>query len=540
MGGKRLRAMPAHRRDKASCFRASGQARIAHGLETGPQVAEQRAAARKGRMSALVAPARAGGEGPQIGVRGAQIAAHFDALADQRERWRAQNAYYYERDLAYLRFLVPPNQHVIEIGCGDGWLLSGLKPARGVGVDVSAKMIERARARHPSLEFHQRDAEAPGALEGLGVFDVVLISDTVGYLEDIATFFQKLKPLLKPTTRVIVAYYSRLWEPALDLATWAGLRMPTPPLSWLSTADIMEMMAFGDLEPIYRDWRLLAPRSLLGLGALINRLLAPLPGLRRLCLRNYVVARPAAKGEMPTPAPSCSVLVPCRNERGNVENAVRRLPRFAPNIEIIFIEGHSKDATYEECLRVQDAYPDRNIKVLKQTGRGKGDAMRLGYAAATGDIVLILDCDLTVRPEDMGKFYDLLATRRGEFVNGTRLVYPRQEAAMRGLNYLGNRFFAGLFSYLLNQRLTDTLCGTKAMWRADYERLAANRSYFGDFDPFGDFDLLLGASKLNLKIVELPVRYYAREYGEPQISRFRDGWLLLRMSAFAWRKLKAL
>ncbi len=476
----------------------------------------------------------------QSGARNAAVAAAYDAAADSRRRWLKKNAYYYARDLAHMRFHVTEGLDVIEIGCGTGDLLAGLKPRRGVGVDISPRMIDEARKSHPGLEFMVADAEAPGALEGLGTFDIVVISDAIGVLEDVAGFFKRLKSLCRPQTRIIVAYYSRLWEPLLQVATALGQRMPTPPLSWLSTADIIAMMDYGDVEPVYRDWRILVPVPLLGLGTLINRHIAPLPGIRRLCLRNYVIARPkpfpAEKGR----SPSCSVLIPCRNERGNIENAVKRLPVFSPDQEIIFIEGHSSDGTYEECLRVKETYPDRKIEVFKQTGKGKGDAMKLGFAKATGDIVMILDSDITVRPEDMPKFYTLLAEGRGEFVNGTRLVYPREEAAMRGLNYLGNRFFAGVFSFLLNQRLTDTLCGTKAMWRKDYERLAANRAYFGDFDPFGDFDMLLGASKMGLKIIEFPVRYYAREYGSPQISRFRDGFILLRMSALAWRKLKAI
>ncbi|MES1201874.1 MAG: glycosyltransferase, partial [Pseudomonadota bacterium] len=412
-------------------------------------------------------------------ARNTEIGKAYDSVARARKDWRASNEYFHHTDLAYSRFLIPEGLDVIEIGCADGAMLAGLKPRRGVGVDISGEMIAVATAAYPQLEFVHADAEAPGVMDQLGVFDVVLISDTVGMLEDIASFFRKMKPLLKPETRIIVAYYSRIWEPLLQLATKFGLRMPTPPQSWLSTKDIMGMMEFGDLEPVRRDWRILLPRSLLGVGPFINKYIAPLPGIRRLCLRSYVVARPTPPVGGPATAPSCSVLVPCRNEKGNVENAVKRLPHFAPNTEVIFIEGHSADGTYEECLRVQAAYPDRNIKVFKQKGKGKGDAMKLGFASATGDIVLILDADLTVRPEDMPKFYHLLATRRGEFVNGTRLVYPRQEAAMRGLNYLGNRFFAGLFSYLLNQGLTDTLCGTKVLSRAHYAQVAANRAYFG-------------------------------------------------------------
>jgi hypothetical protein len=366
-----------------------------------------------------------------------------------------------------------------------------------------------------------------------------VLSDTVGYLDDIQGLFRALGPLLRPDSRVIVAYYSRLWEPILRLGSRIGLRMPSPRLSWLSTRDIVSLMDLGDLEPIRHEARQLVPRRLFGLGTLVNRYLAPLPFVRLFCLRSYVVARPARAATLPDRLPSVSILVPCRNERGNIEAAVTRTPQFAPEQEIVFIEGNSRDGTYEECLRVRDAYPDRRIVVLKQDGKGKGDAMRKGYANASGEILLILDADLTVPPETMPKFYEILASGRGEFVNGTRLIYPSEHEAMRFLNTIANRGFARIFSYLLNQKLTDTLCGTKAFWAKDYRRIAAGRAYFGDFDPFGDFDLILGAAKLNLKLVELPIRYHARTYGEPQISRFRDGWLLLRMSVFAWRKLKA-
>ncbi len=232
-------------------------------------------------------------------------------------------------------------------------------------------------------------------------------------------------------------------------------------------------------------------------------------------------------------------MIPCRNERGNVESAVTRLPPFTADVEIVFVEGHSADGTYEECLRVRDAHPDRDIKVFRQPGVGKGDAVRKGFAEARGDILMILDADLTTPPEAMAKFYRAIADGHGEFANGTRFVYPMEARAMPLFNNLANRAFALAFSYLLNQRITDTLCGTKVLRRDDYERLAASRAYFGDFDPFGDFDLIFGAAKLNLKLVEIPVRYAERDYGTTNISRFAHGWLLLRMVIFAWRKLKA-
>ncbi|NYZ17542.1 glycosyltransferase [Azospirillum sp. RWY-5-1] len=467
-----------------------------------------------------------------------------DANAPALDRWRARNRYFHAADTAYLRFLVPAGSSVLEIGCGDGALLAALEPSRGVGVEMSAAMAALARDRHPHLEIHLADAEDPETLAGIeGPFDVILLSDTIGVLEDCEETLRLLHRFATPRTRLVVSYHSRAWEPVLWAAERLGLKMPQGEQNWLSTDDIMSLMELAGWEPVKREWRQLLPRRLLGLGSLVNRWLAPLPGIRQLCLRNYVVGRPAprpAGDGRAGAAPSVTVLVPCRNERGNIENAIRRLPPFAADMEVIFVEGHSRDGTFEECLRVRDAYPDRDIKVLRQPGKGKGDAVRCGFAAARGDILMILDADLTVPPEALPKFHRAIASGLGEFINGTRLVYPMEDRAMRFLNHIANRAFARIFSFLLNQRFTDTLCGTKVLWRRDYERIVANRHYFGDFDPFGDFDLIFGAAKLNLKITEVPVRYADRTYGTTQISRFRHGVLLARMVVFAWKKLKAL
>jgi glycosyltransferase involved in cell wall biosynthesis len=233
-----------------------------------------------------------------------------------------------------------------------------------------------------------------------------------------------------------------------------------------------------------------------------------------------------------------SVVIPARNEAGNIEAAVRRIPQMGAGTELIFVEGHSRDATWGEIQRVARENPDLKIKILQQTGRGKGDAVRAGFAAATGDILMILDADLTMPPEELPKFYEILASGRAEFANGCRLVYPMEEHAMQFMNLCANKAFGLIFSWLLGQHVKDTLCGTKVLSRAHYERIAANRSYFGDFDPFGDFDLLFGAAKLNLKIADVPIRYRERTYGETNIQRWKHGWLLLRMVLFAARKLK--
>jgi len=236
---------------------------------------------------------------------------------------------------------------------------------------------------------------------------------------------------------------------------------------------------------------------------------------------------------------STTIVIPCRNERGNIEAAVQRIPPFGGHQEIIFVDGHSTDGTIEEIQHVMAAYPDKDIRLLVQDGTGKGDAVRKGFAQATGDILMILDADLTMPPEDLPKFYDAIASGKGEFINGCRLVYPMESQAMRTLNLLGNKFFSMAFSWLLNQRIKDTLCGTKVLFRRDYERLVTNRHYFGDFDPFGDFDLLFGASKLNLHILEIPIRYQDRTYGSTNIQRFAHGWLLLKMTVYGFFRLKA-
>ena len=363
-----------------------------------------------------------------------------------------------------------------------------------------------------------------------------MLSDTLGNVEDCQAMLDRLHRVCHAETRIVCAYYSPLWEPVLTLAEKLGGKMPQPQQNWFGADDVAALLDLGDFDVVRREWRQLLPKRALGLGWLVNATLAALPLIRHLCLRHYVVAR--SLRHVSATAPSVSVVVPCRNERGNIEAAVLRTPRLGPKQEIIFVEGNSSDGTYEECLRVQAAYPDRAIRVMKQDGRGKGDAVRKGFAAAEGEVLMILDADLTVPPESLPKFVAAVASCKGEFVNGTRLVYPFEKGAMRFLNFLANRGFAAIFSWLLNQRFTDTLCGTKVLRKRDYEQIVANRAYFGDFDPFGDFDLIFGAAKLSLKVVEVPIRYADRTYGETNISRFRHGWLLLRMVVFAFRKMK--
>ncbi|HZQ11283.1 MAG TPA: glycosyltransferase [Pseudolabrys sp.] len=470
--------------------------------------------------------------------RKALLLEQAEKLSPERDRWMERHPYYFEEEWRYMCFLVPPGKRVLELGCGHGHLLNALKPSQGVGVDFSAAKIARAQSKYPGLTFICDDVENLKDCPALaGKFDFIVMSDTIGSLDDCLATFQDLARFCKPETRLIVSYYTRLWDPLLLLYTKLAAGHRFVRRNWLTNQDIANLLHLADFDVVKREWRMLLPFRLFGLGPLVNRFIATLPAIRKLSLRNYVVARPRpAALERP---PSVSIVIPCRNERGNIEAAVRRIPRFCPDIEIVFVEGNSNDGTWDEVQRVKQAYPQFDIKAFQQTGKGKGDAVRKGFAEASGDVLMILDADLTMPPEDLPKFYEALTGGKGEFINGSRLVYPMENQAMQFLNHVANHVFARLFSFLLGQRYTDTLCGTKVLRRRDYEEIARNRSYFGDFDPFGDFDLIFGAARLNLKTAEVPIRYAAREYGETNISRFRHGLLLLRMVIFAFLKLRA-
>ena len=365
-------------------------------------------------------------------------------------------------------------------------------------------------------------------------FDCVILSDTLNLAADAQRLLEMVQGVSHPGTRLILNFPSALWRPVFTLARWIGLKAPQPQSNWLSKTDVVNLLHLTGWSPVRIESRLLIPVPLLGIDRIVNRWIAPV--FSELCLTVFVVARPEPRpaGRLRT----VTVVIPARNEAGNIEAAVRRTPEIGAGTEIVFVEGHSDDHTWSEMQRVAALFPSRRIKCLHQPGRGKYDAVQAGFAAASGDILMILDADLTVPPEELTKFYEAIASGRAEFVNGVRLVYPMDDEAMPFLNLCANKAFSLIFSWLIGQPVKDTLCGTKVLSRGHYEEIAANRSYFGDFDPFGDFDLLFGAARLNLKILDLPIRYRERTYGTTKIHRWGHGWLLLRMVFLAARKLK--
>ncbi|CAK8719274.1 Undecaprenyl-phosphate 4-deoxy-4-formamido-L-arabinose transferase [Candidatus Electrothrix gigas] len=369
--------------------------------------------------------------------------------------------------------------------------------------------------------------------------DFVLLNGILHYERDIQALLHLIHGQCLGKTRLIITYYSSLWKPVILLASRFGLRGNLPESNWIAHEDVSNLLLLTDFEIVRSESKILIPFYIPVISDWINKYLAPLPFFRIFNLLNIAVARPIIGKSNSKYTPSVSVVVAARNEEGNINSIVGRLPSMGPDDELIFIEGGSTDATWDKILEVYNENKDfMSIQIAQQDGHGKGDAVRKGFAMAKKDILMILDADLTVPPEELPKFYKAIVSGKGEYINGSRLVYPMEERAMRFFNIIGNKFFATAFSFVLGQRFKDTLCGTKVISKKNYEKLSSHRSYFGDFDPFGDFDLIFGSSRMCLKIVEVPVRYHARTYGDTNISRWRHGVILVKMMLFAARKIK--
>jgi len=462
----------------------------------------------------------------------------FESTARSRVSYRKKHSYYWDSITDYINYYVREDDSILEVGCGTGELLGRIGGQDKMGVDFSQTMIEGAKAQFPDIEFELMDAHS---LQIDRKFDLIILSNLVGVVNDIEQVFRALHSVCHPETRIIVSYYNFGWQPFIKLSETIGFKKMAPEQSWLSKHDIENLLYLAGFEVYRQNSDLLIPYKIPLVSHVFNKYLDKFPILNTMGINQFFFARPIPEktNEEWKEKYSTSVVIPARNESGNIENAILRLPKFGKHVEIMFVEGNSTDDTWEVIQQMQEKYKDtHDIKILRQDGKGKGDAVRKAYATASGDILMILDADLTVTPEEIPKFYNALASGKGEFINGCRLVYPLEKGSMRPFNIMGNKFFSYLFSWLMEQPVKDTLCGTKVMFKKDYLKLIANRRYFGEFDPFGDFDLLFGSYKLNLKIIDLPIRYQERTYGSTNISRWKHGIVLLRMSMYAMRKIK--
>jgi ubiquinone/menaquinone biosynthesis C-methylase UbiE len=466
----------------------------------------------------------------------------FNNNIDKIEARRGANSYYHGEMRRYYQFYIQPHSRILELGCGSGNLISSLNPSYGVGVDISEKMIELARKKCPEITFVCEDIESFDTNDS---FDYIIISGTLANVHDIHTLLQKVFDIANPDTRILIDHYNELWRPVINYGQKLNVKSPEYISNWLSIDDIDNFLYISKFQVVHKEFFMLVPKYLPIISAFFNKLIVKLPIIRRLCLSQLLIARKYCPPENVEDL-SVSVIFTVRDEEGNIEPLVTRTPQLGRHTELVFIEGHSGDGTVDRIKDCINKYPEKNIKLYHQEGIGQKDAYRLGFNKAEGDLLCWLEADLTTPPEEMRLLWDTYIAGQGEYINGSRLVYEMKGNAMPLANMLGNRFFGNIFTLLLGQRFTDTLCGLKAISKRNFEKMGANLTYFGDFDPFGDFELIFNAIKLNLKVAEVPLHYQQRTYGESKaygkstISFLKHALLLMRMTWVAFIRFKLL
>jgi len=340
--------------------------------------------------------------------------------------WLKKNKYYHHRLIKFFKFAVPQDSSVLVINCKNGYLLDSLNPSFGVGIDQDKQEIEIAKSRYPQYKFYSGNIDTINNTIDLDKkFDYIILPSATMETDDIQELFTKLHKFCNKETRVIIDIYSYFWEPILKITQKLGMKRPTRLKNWVSKHDIKNFLYLSGFESVTQGYRMLMPLYIPLISTFFNSILAQIPIIQRLCLHEWIIARPIPKPNNPKNF-STSVIVPCKNEMGNIETAVLQCPQMGKFTEIIFVEGGSKDGTFDEIKRVAEKYKDKNISYYKQEKKGKGDAVRKGFEKAKGDVLMILDADLTTPPQELPKFFDALVQGKGlklycRFVN---LLYP--------------------------------------------------------------------------------------------------------------------
>ena len=454
---------------------------------------------------------------------------HFDVLAKDYDKWKKKNSYYYRSLKAFIKHIVQPNSSVLEIGCATGDILASTNPSRGVGIDISSEMIKLASEKHPQQEFVNTSIEN---FQNQEKFDYIIMVDVIDHVYDVMDVFKAVYQHCHPTTRIVLTTASPWWDPVFMIMEKFKAKMPEGPHNFVEIKNIANILELLDFKVNYFGYMLLFPKYIPILSYLANTVGVRTWGVRRLSPIQYMLIQPLMRNEINLGL-GCSVIIPCYNEENNIEEAIRRIPSMGKYTEIIVVNDGSQDRTADCVRELQKKYS--NLKLIDNpSNKGKGYAIQQGFAAATQEILMTLDADLSVPPEELPRFFDPLNKAQGQFVNGTRMVYPMIEPQrMRTVGLLGNKILGQIMTFIIRQDLSDTLCGTKAFYKRDLKYMNMG------VDKWGDFDLLFGAAKLGNTILEVPVHYKSRKTGEPRMKLFRHGFYILKACFRGIRELMA-
>ncbi len=452
---------------------------------------------------------------------------YFERVAPVWEHWREKNSFYHRKMQNLVGGMIPPGSRILELGSGTGDMLASLKPSRGIGLNVAPALTERAQQKYPQYEFHTVETDSARMPSGFEP-QYILMTNMLDYVYDVWDILEELKPAVGEQTLLVITSNNPLWAPLLHLASNLRLRMPDSPRNFITNKDICSVLNLQGYDVVEEGLTLPVPKRIPLLGSFLNAVLPELPLLRFASSLQYIAARPRA----PRPALSCSVVIPCHNEAENISECVRRVPRMGSWTEIVVVDDGSSDGTTEKVKEIM-AGDSRVRLIVLERNQGKAGAVRAGFEAARGDVLMILDADMAVMPEELPKFFAPLQSGTADFVNGTRLVYPMHGRAMKMANFLGNKGFCYLASWVARQRVSDTLCGTKAFLRRDYIRMPR-----GGTERWGDFDLLFGAARLRLRILEIPVHYSERRAGASKMRAFVEVWRFLWACMCGWRMMR--
>ena len=456
------------------------------------------------------------------------IRAYFEKTAPRWDHWMRKSRYYHGYVYDRIQGMVPPGKAVLVYGAGTGDLLDRVKPGRGVGLNVAEELTRLAREKYPGHEFITVDVDEIRIPEGFHA-DYVIMHNMLDLVYDIWAVLEHLRPALHEHSVIIVTTSNPLWSPLLKLGSMVGQRTPNSPRNYITNKDISSVLRLQGLDVVEEGMLLPVPRYVPLVSAFLNALVPHVPVLRYTGSTQYIVARPRVQRR----PPKVSVIIPCHDEEDNIAQAIRRTPDMYAGTEVIVVNDGSRDRTVDAVKEVMTSDPRVRL-VSTQRNQGKASAVKAGMDAATGDVVVILDADMTVMPEELPKFIHSLYQGTADFVNGTRLVYPMDKGAMSYRNYLGNKAFCFLASFIMRQRVSDTLCGTKAFFKGDYLHMPLQGR-----ERWGDFDFLYSAARLKLRILEIPIHYQERVAGVSKMHVLRDGFLFLRASLQGWRLINS-